>query len=108
MPNIPLREVIDAAVKALVNGADRAIIRVALPPEAPTLTPKERAALTAIRDGADVFSPTTARTLRTLKRDHPDWLVICDAQGEYGPHERHPYFGAILTDEGKQAVGGAQ
>lgn len=66
-----------------------------------TLDPHILRILHGIRDGADVFSHETASILRALKRDHPDWLVICKAQGEYGPHQQHPYFGAILTDAGR-------
>lgn len=74
-------------------------------PDKEPLTPTERAALTAIRDGADVFSMTTAKTLRHLERTRPELLEICPAMGEYGPRDQHPYFGAILTAAGDDALG---
>ena len=73
-------------------------------PLPPTLTTQDRIDLRSIRGGADVFSPALARRLRALKRTHPDLLTITRAGKEYGPEAVHPYFGAILTDDGEEVI----
>lgn len=70
----------------------------------PDLTHEDIAALSAIKDGADVFDYRIARVLRRLQRSHPTLLDIGPTPREYGPHDTHPYFGAILTDEGRSTI----
>jgi len=69
------------------------------------LTTRQVALLKSIDGGADVFDHGAAIDLRELARTHPDLLRIVDAQGSYGPRDRHPCFGALLTSAGRQAVG---
>lgn len=68
------------------------------------LTDKEKDALFAIRKGADILSHDLAKTLRGLERKAPHLLTICKPMGQYEAHERLPYFGALLSTKGKQAL----
>ena len=68
-----------------------------------TITRAEMVALRAVGDGADVFSPLLARTLRELTRLRPSPVTIVPAMGSDEAGVR-PYFGAILTAAGKELV----
>ena len=65
-----------------------------------------RQLLTAVERGADVFDRRTAVTLRQLA--HQGLVAITKAQGDYGPCDQHPYFGAITTREGRLAIRGGK
>lgn len=72
----------------------------------PNLTALEKKAMRAVKDGADIFSPSLARTLREIENTHPELIKIVKAQGRYTVSDVHPYFGAILTAKGRYAVCG--
>lgn len=65
------------------------------------LTRKELKALAEVGDGADVFSPMLARTLRQLERIKPQVVIICRPMAEHDGAGVQPYFGAKLTGLGK-------
>lgn len=69
-----------------------------------TLTPEEVKALEAIADGADVVCHTLACTLRSIQASHPSYLCITRAMNETAPGGQRPFFGAILTSKGSQAI----
>lgn len=58
-----------------------------------------------VRDGADVYSYAIAILLRRVERYYPEFIRITKAQHapEDGAQEQ-PYFGAILTAEGKAII----
>lgn len=69
-----------------------------------SLTPQEFVALALVGDGADVLYRPMAEHLRSIESKRPDLVVITKVQGTYGPRDRHPYFGAIATPDGQQAI----
>lgn len=68
------------------------------------LRPDEKHALGQIRNGADIGSHVLAAQLRALKKDHPNLLTITPVLNDYDPMESRPFFGAILTAAGKEAI----
>jgi hypothetical protein len=69
------------------------------------LTRDQLKAMREVRAGANVFSPLLARTLRDIEKKAPELLTItkattahCDGAGAM------PYFGAILTAKGSEAL----
>jgi hypothetical protein len=67
---------------------------------------KERIeAMQAVAGGADVRSYLWAKELRAVEKEHPEWIDIVPCRmGPYGVKEKHPYFGAILTNAGTKAL----
>ena len=68
------------------------------------LTEAELSALEQCGNGCDVLGYGMARHLRAVERKRPELIDICPAMGEYGVKDKHPYFGAISTAEGKREV----
>lgn len=69
------------------------------------LTGEQVVAMTAVKDGADVYSYTTALRLREVERLHPEFIDIGRAMNApKNGSEQQPYFGAILTAAGKAAI----
>lgn len=68
------------------------------------LTKKQKEAMKLVRDGGDVSSPAIARELRAVQKYHPLLIFITKPMGDYDGRGHVPYFGAILTDEGRDAV----
>jgi len=66
------------------------------------LTQFERKALEAVKDGGDVFARGTAVILRGLESE--GFVTICEAMGDYPGETQQPFFGAIITKAGKQAL----
>ena len=66
-----------------------------------------------LENGITVYGHNTAKAIRLIQRDHPDWVDIVDDMSEleeilgkkFGPGDKMPYFGAILTAEGKKGLG---
>jgi hypothetical protein len=69
------------------------------------LTKEHREAMAAVRNGADVYSYATALRLREVERAYPDLVDIGPAMNP-PPNgaDQQPYFGAILTAAGKDAL----
>lgn len=68
------------------------------------LTDAHYEAMRAVTNGADVFSYVTARLLREVEATKPAFITVTDAMGDYNPVGQLPYFGAILTGKGKDAL----
>lgn len=66
------------------------------------MTQEQIDALKIIVNGADIQSYSLARVLRSIEKSNPTYITICKNQGTYGPRDRHPYFGAIITKAGQQ------
>jgi len=59
-------------------------------------------AMEAVRDGADVISYSLARRLREVEKTNPEYTWIRKLAGDYpNVMAKLPYFGCILTDQGK-------
>jgi hypothetical protein len=69
------------------------------------LTGAQVSAMLAVSEGADVLSREIAVRLREVERDHPEFITIGKRMGIYDPCGQLPYFGAILTAEGRAAIG---
>ena len=72
----------------------------------PKLSKEEKEALKSIENGADVYSYAIAGTLRKLQKTRPKLFDICDAMNPPSGEKQQPYFWAILTEEGKNALKG--
>lgn len=71
----------------------------------PLLTHAEKEAMLRVKNGADVSDYLLAGKLRAIQKSYPHLISIGETRArEYSPHERLPYFGAILTDAGRVAV----
>lgn len=65
-----------------------------------------------IKNGATVWSLNDAKAIRELQKTHPSWVNIIDDIAElerilgvkFDGTKRLPYFGAILTGKGKEAL----
>ena len=68
------------------------------------LTKKQKEAMRLVTDGADVLSYSIAKELRTVEKNNPRLIRITQPNGDYDGRGHVPYFGAILTDEGRMAV----
>ena len=68
------------------------------------LTKKQKEAMKLVKDGADVSIPAIARELRAVEKKHPELIHIVKPMGDYDGRGHVPYFGAILTDAGRNAV----
>ena len=68
------------------------------------LTKKQKEAMKLVIDGADVSSPFIARELRTVEKNYPKLIHITKPMGDYDGRGHVPYFGAILTNEGREAI----
>lgn len=63
------------------------------------------AALRAVRDGADVYSWSLAGALRKVEAKRPSLIDITEPKMYDGDGtDRVPYFGAIATPQGVEAV----
>jgi hypothetical protein len=71
------------------------------------LTDDEKTALrfvdVAPGNGCDVFSPALARTLRDLSKHKPTLVTLTEPMGGEVDGVR-PYFGAIITANGRKAA----
>lgn len=64
----------------------------------------------ALKNGCTVWGLAEAKAIRELQREHPDWIDIISNMDEleqitgqhYDGAGHLPYFGAILTAEGKK------
>lgn len=72
-----------------------------------TLTAQQIESMRAVADGADVLAYGIARDLRAVQKSHPEFIMIGRRQHRYSVTEKLPYFGAILTDAGRAAIGPA-
>lgn len=69
-----------------------------------------------IENGATVWGVEDAKAIRELQKDHPNYVDIISNLGElekitgekYDGAKKCPYFGAVLTAEGKEALRVAQ
>ncbi len=69
------------------------------------LTKAHLAAMSEVRTGSDVWSPALARALREVEKFNPLLIDIGEPRARnYKGHEALPYFGAILTKAGCEAV----
>jgi len=66
------------------------------------LTVFERRALEAVKGGGDVFDRGTAVMLRGLEAE--GLVDICEPMGDYDGKGPMPFFGAITTAKGINAV----
>ena len=69
------------------------------------LTKAQKHAMSLIKDGADVSSMAIAHELREIKRKYPNLIRIVKPQGDYDGAGHVTYFGAILTQKGRQVIG---
>ena len=66
--------------------------------------------LERIENGGTVWALDHAQIIRELQKEHPEWLTIVDDMKELERitgetyDDKVPYFGAILTAEGKGAL----
>ena len=69
------------------------------------LTMEQRAAMSAVAHGADVYSYSIAVRLREVQRAFPRLLDIGPAMNSPADGAaQQPYFGAILTARGRTAI----
>ena len=74
-----------------------------------TFTADEIAAMALVKDGADVYNYDIANTLRNIERTHPDLIDITHPMMYTGDGaDVVPYFGAILTAAGRDALAKAK
>ena len=69
------------------------------------LSSEHREAMWHVRNGADISDPYIAKHLRRVERDFPELIWIGKPMGQYDSRKHVPYFGAILTEKGKEAIG---
>lgn len=70
------------------------------------LTKYQRDLMKAVRNGADISGYTDAMELRRMEK--LGWVTVCECMGEYDGAGRLPYFGAILSPEGRKIERAAQ
>ena len=69
------------------------------------LTDVHKSAMRKVASGADVFDYGLAKSLREVEKIAPEMIRITGAMGDYGDgRNQEPYFGAILTKEGRRAI----
>ncbi len=68
------------------------------------LTNEHKRAMAAVKNGGDVFSYETAMLLREVERSHPELIKIVPAKSNVPGEQQQPYFGAILTAAGCEAI----
>lgn len=59
-------------------------------------------ALFLVENGADIYSREVAKSLREVEQKFPSLVIITKAKNPPPGKERQPFFGAFLTDKGKQ------
>jgi hypothetical protein len=70
-----------------------------------TMNDKELSALESVIGGADVYDYGLACTLRQIEKKYPAFIEIGKAQAFTGTGtDRMPYFGAMATEAGIEAV----
>lgn len=65
--------------------------------------------LKELKNGVTVWSPIIAKEIREFQKEHPTWIDVIDNMDKlerilgttFDGAGQLPYFGAILTDEGK-------
>lgn len=65
-----------------------------------------------LKSGCTVYGYEDAKKIRQLQKEHPDWVDIIDDMEKLqrilgvklDGTKRMPYFGAILTDAGRDAL----
>lgn len=65
-----------------------------------------------LENGCTVWGPADAKRIRELQSKHPGWVDVIDDMAEleriegrkFDGAKQVPYFGAILTDEGKRNI----
>lgn len=57
-----------------------------------------------IESGADIFDRNEAKAIRELQKTQATWVIITSAANEYPGECRQPYFGAILSEQGRKAL----
>lgn len=67
-------------------------------------TPADVAMFRKLQRGADVFGYGEAMRLRELQRQGSDAFEITPRMGQYDGAEQLPYFGAILTNAGRELL----
>ena len=69
------------------------------------LNAHEKSAMKRVGNGADVYDPGLARTLRLVEKNHPELVTIGDAmRAPEDGAQVQPYFGARLTQKGMEAI----
>lgn len=69
------------------------------------LTESQIKTMAAVSEGADVYGYGSATDLRAVQRECPDLITITKPQAYEGDGtDRMPYFGAILTDLGRNFI----
>lgn len=68
------------------------------------LTKEQIAAMREVKDGADIFNRALAVRLREVQHNHPNYITIVRPVGGANSHGARPYFGAILTQRGLDAI----
>ena len=66
----------------------------------------------ALENGCTVWGYSDAQKIRKLKAQYPNWVQIIDKVEDmesiigtkFNGTEQMPYFGAILTDEGRKHI----
>lgn len=61
-------------------------------------------ALRRIKYGADIKDRKLAEILRSIEAEHPTFITITDPMGVYPVNQMQPYFGAIATKAGLEAI----
>jgi len=72
-------------------------------------TKLSKALLKALKNGVTVYSLVDAKAIREFQKEHPTWIDVIDDTKRlehilgttFDGAKRLPYFGAILTDEGR-------
>jgi len=61
--------------------------------------------MSQVQEGADVYSLCLAKELRRVEKEFPDYIHIGDPRAYKGDGvDQMPYFGAILTASGRDAI----
>lgn len=70
-----------------------------------SITEQHFIAMQGAEDGADIYSMPLASLLREVKNERPEWIEITKPMMYDGDGtDQVPYFGAILTPDGLNAM----
>lgn len=70
-----------------------------------TINREHYISMQAVEEGADIYSYAIAHDLREVQRERPEWIEITKPMMYDGDGtDKMPYFGAILTPAGLDAM----
>lgn len=61
-------------------------------------------ALSAVENGADIYSYALAWRLREIEKEEPELIEICRPMEDPPGDQQQPYFGCICKEEGRNRL----